>query len=143
MSGKLTKADYPPHWQHLRATVLRRADDACECLGECGDTHVHDRCNAPNHAMIVRDLGWLARWWLVSDPYVAQFTMPWKPIQVILTIAHLCQESRCDDIEHLRAMCQRCHLKMDAQQHATNAAQTRRRAQVAAGQLALLPEDDV
>jgi hypothetical protein len=40
-----------------------------------------------------------------------------RPLKVILTTAHLCQESSCNDLEHLRALCQCCHLRMDARQH--------------------------
>jgi hypothetical protein len=33
----------------------------------------------------------------------------------VLTIAHLCQDPRYDDLDHLRALCQRCHLTYDQQ----------------------------
>lgn len=144
MSGKLTKADYPPHWNVLRAMVRLRADDACECRGECGSDHAvwgipEHRCDIPNHARIVRDPLDPAIWWKEQDaPTHHLWLSEFKVVKCVLTIAHLCQDSTCGDMTHLRAMCQRCHLKLDAQQHVRNAAQTRRQAQVAAGQLVLL-----
>lgn len=56
---------------------------------------------------------------------------------VVLTVAHLDHDETNNDPSNLRAMCQRCHLTHDAQQHARNAAITRRRKQIAAGQLVL------
>jgi len=143
MSGKLTKADYPPNWNVLRAMIRLRADDRCECRGECGSDHkVHGipdrRCDIPNHARIVRDAVNPAHWWHEGDAPRQQLGDDLKVITCILTIAHLCQESTCDDLEHLRAMCQRCHLVYDAKQHAAHAMQTRRQQREAAGQMGLL-----
>lgn len=36
--------------------------------------------------------------------------------KVVLTIAHTCQDPRCDDLNHLEALCQRCHLQLDVDQ---------------------------
>jgi hypothetical protein len=45
---------------------------------------------------------------------------------VVLTVAHLDhQPENCAD-DNLRALCQRCHLRYDANHHARNAAKTRR-----------------
>ena len=47
--------------------------------------------------------------------------------RVVLTVAHLDHTpENCED-SNLRAWCQRCHLRYDAQHHAANAAVTRRR----------------
>ena len=37
----------------------------------------------------------------------------WAKGRVVLTVAHLCQDSTCDDEAHLKAMCNRCHLRYD------------------------------
>lgn len=37
--------------------------------------------------------------------------------RVVLTTAHLCQDSKCDDEYHMKAMCQGCHLRYDRGQH--------------------------
>jgi hypothetical protein len=47
-------------------------------------------------------------------------------VKIVLTIAHLDHvPEHCDD-DNLKAMCQKCHLKYDAEHHAKNAAATRR-----------------
>lgn len=47
--------------------------------------------------------------------------------KVVLTIAHLDHTpENCDD-SNLRAWCQRCHLRYDADHHAKNAYETRRK----------------
>lgn len=33
---------------------------------------------------------------------------------IVLTIAHMCHDPRCSEIDHLRALCQRCHLEYDS-----------------------------
>jgi hypothetical protein len=112
----MNKAHYPKDWLSLRAAVLVRAKNCCECRGECGATHEGERCAAPDHALIQRKKLDLASW-------VTAFSMTSNkifnaPIKVILTTAHTCQESTCNDLEHLRALCQCCHLRLDAKQHA-------------------------
>ena len=57
--------------------------------------------------------------------------------RVVLTTAHLDHNpANCTD-DNLKALCQRCHLRYDAQMHALHAALTRRQKQIAAGQLVL------
>ncbi|MFK0330663.1 hypothetical protein ACIQUB_06020 [Rhizobium sp. NPDC090275] len=48
--------------------------------------------------------------------------------KVVLTIAHMDHDERHADPARCRALCQRCHLRWDAQHHSRNAAATRRRA---------------
>ena len=36
---------------------------------------------------------------------------------VILTAAHLCHDSHCNNLDHIIALCQRCHLAHDKIQH--------------------------
>lgn len=148
MSGLLTKADYPPNWSALRQVVRLRADDCCECRGECGGNHCrtedpHGRCSAPHHALIVRNPKAPQQWWPHDAvPWSPSHMEPLKRVRVVLTIAHLCQDSTCDNLEHLRAMCQRCHLVYDQKQHRENAMRTRRRRKQAAGQLDWLDQED-
>lgn len=47
----------------------------------------------------------------------------WYP--VVLTIAHLDHDPTNNDPSNLRALCQRCHLKYDAEHHAETRAKTR------------------
>src|SRR5512137_1775768 len=54
--------------------------------------------------------------------------------KVVLTVAHLDHnEQNCAD-DNLKALCQRCHLTYDARHHAKNAAITRRKKKIKAGQ---------
>lgn len=55
--------------------------------------------------------------------------------RVVLTIAHIDHDVENNADENLAALCQRCHLRHDAQEHARHAAETRRRKELLAGQL--------
>lgn len=54
--------------------------------------------------------------------------------KVILTVAHVDHDPTNNDEANLAALCQRCHLRHDAKEHASNARRTRARK---AGQLEL------
>lgn len=56
---------------------------------------------------------------------------------VVLTVAHLDHDVANNDPANLRAMCQRCHLTHDTEQHRRNAARTRRQRAIENGQLEL------
>ena len=88
------KARYPKDWKAISLRIRKeRAGDRCECTGECGEEHWtnDDRCEARN-----------------NEPHPVTLS------RVVLTVAHLDhQPENCAD-ENLKAMCQRCHNKMDA-----------------------------
>src|SRR5262245_22212426 len=130
---------YPAHWNRLRTVRMQLAQQRCECVGECGSTHglsdrLEKRCDAPHRARIIRSERDPAQW-----HYAAPEPGP-VVIRVVLTIAHLCQDSTCGEIKHLRAFCQRCHLRYDSKQHVKNASATRYRQREEAGQTTLLKE---
>jgi hypothetical protein len=51
-----------------------------------------------------------------------------KRIVIVLTVAHLCDcEPLCGARSHLKALCQRCHLRLDAKLHAKTRAARRDR----------------
>lgn len=54
---------------------------------------------------------------------------------VILTVAHLDHDTTNSDPANLRALCQACHLGYDLTHHMRNAAETRRRKRMDAGQI--------
>lgn len=107
-----TKAErYPADWKKVSHFVrFERAKGQCECTGECGLHNGQDlffpdakRCSERH-----------------GEP--AQ----WARGKVILTTAHLnakggpCQcDPLCSNPDHLKAMCNRCHLRYDAERHAT------------------------
>jgi hypothetical protein len=105
------KARYPANWRDIRAAILTRAGDRCEC------------CGVPNRSW--RLPGW-DPW--TRDPATAD---EWsdngrKASRIVLTIAHLDQTPENNDPANLAALCQRCHLAHDADHNRRKARQTRR-----------------
>jgi hypothetical protein len=118
------RARYPKDWKAIRAAILERADNRCECTGQCRSAcSVGGRtCNVPNGKIIRRfvDEPWV--WVPESCRPLDRLT---GPIRIVLTIAHLDHTPENNDPSNLRAMCQRCHLAYDAKHHAQNARRTR------------------
>lgn len=109
----MKRANYPADWEAFSKTVrFERAASRCECVGECGVHHGavnNDRCPKV-HLKVYGD------------------------VACILTVAHLnakggfCScEPRCAILEHVKAMCQGCHLRYDHERHQLNASDTRDR----------------
>lgn len=97
---KLYGPDWPEFSRYIRFT---RAAGRCECEGECGRGTHTGRC--PNeHDGKAYGTG----------------------SKVILTVAHLTH--RPQDREHVKAMCQGCHLHYDRDHHRRTAYATRRKA---------------
>ena len=108
----MDKTKYPKDWEEFSRRIrFDRAKQQCECAGECG---LHDgrdlffpeakRCEERN--------GFPAKW--------AQGT-------IVLTVAHLNQPGGactcsplCAEESHVKAMCQRCHLRYDIERHVEN-----------------------
>ena len=115
---------YPPEWKAVSQAIrYQRAEGRCECEGECG---LH-RTNPGPRRCVERD----------GAPAL------WAKGKVVLTVAHLngkggpCRcEPLCADPAHLKAMCNRCHLRYDVPLHVRNGRETRRRG-AAAGDLFL------
>lgn len=104
-------SEYPPTWAAFSREIrYGRAGGRCECTGECG-LHQPDpqprRCLEMNHRAAKFHGG-----------------------NVWLSVAHLCDcYPICTNPEHVKAMCQRCHLRFDRFRHAA----TRLRSQAAPG----------
>jgi len=89
-------SDYGPGWKEFSAMIRARAfisinfKEMCECMGECGQSHAGYRCTE-------------------------EHLQPAKTFKgrVVLTVAHLCMTPKCRAMNHVRAMCQRCHLAYD------------------------------
>jgi hypothetical protein len=135
------RARYPRDWKAISKRVRERAGNRCECTIECGATHLDDdgnpnRCNAPNGKLIIRhrfepefyEVHPPCGGCVGGDPDCA------RAVRVVLTVAHLDHTPEHNDPSNLKAMCQRCHLRMDGELHAKNARETRR-ARKAAGDL--------
>jgi hypothetical protein len=133
----MSRGPYPAPWAALRLAVLPRAGEACECRGAWGSTHHGDgcnRCGAPHHGWVVREAHAPERWRPVERPPSPRTH---GAVRIILTTAHLCQDSTCEDLTPLRAYCQRCPRRYDRQHHVRNAVRTRRARLEQAGQLLL------
>lgn len=115
---------YPSDWKGIVAGVRARAGERCECRGQCGDAHDHGpsvgrsderhRCGAPNGESIVRDPRRPAVWWRLDESPYSYEARP-RTVVVVLTVAHVDHDEANNDPSNLLALCQRCHLKMDAE----------------------------
>lgn len=92
---------YPADWAQIRVRILKRAGGRCEL---CGAPDGHAIIRNPLCPALWTDYGWLPP----REPLMR------GQIRVVLTIAHLDQSYRRHDDACLLALCQRCHLKIDA-----------------------------
>lgn len=92
---------YPADWKAVSLARRQAAGWRCECHGECAaEPHPADaggRCLA-----------------------VQGFPHPVTRSTVVLTVAHLDRDPANNDPGNHAAMCQRCHLSYDIDQHRTN-----------------------
>ena len=120
------KARYPSDWKAISLRIRHeRAENMCECTGQCGDDHELNsnpaaRCCAPNGAWVSRFSDrpggfYTMRWWTPGEGWPEDGQ---RPIKIVLTVAHLDHTpENCGDA-NLLAMCQRCHLRYDREHHA-------------------------
>lgn len=116
------RSRYPDNWPAIRARILARACNCCE------------RCGVPNYAVGKRDREGTFH---EAERAIWPEVLAQGGIRIVLTVAHVDNPDPmdCRD-ENLQALCQRCHLRLDATMHGRNAAATRR-ARRTAGQLEL------
>lgn len=126
---KEQKKLYPKNWRAISAQVRSEAGQRCET------------CGAKNHAWIYRDPDGTPHEadGFYLDQLVAEGV---KVTRIILTVAHLDHNPRNSRRENLKALCQRCHLRLDQKQHRVNSARTRLRKKIERGQLALTVSGD-
>ncbi len=112
---------YPADWKRIRAEILLRAGNVCE------------RCRAPNGVLVARgakgtrdegtymlDVGSVRCAETGEDRGVArgsEFEAD-RFVVIVLTVAHVDHDESNNDPQNLRALCQRCHLKLDAHDNA-------------------------
>lgn len=114
------KPTYPPEWKEFSLQIrYERAEGRCECTGECG---LH--CTHPGPRRCVE---------LDRAPAI------WANGIVVLTVAHLCEcHPPCAEASHVKAMCNRCHLRTDIDLHMQHNAEQRRILREEMGQLSFL-----
>ena len=111
-------SDYPSDWKEISRHIrFDRAGGQCECFGECG---LHKDHPGPRRCIEVHSKH--AQWALGK---------------IVLTVAHLCHDTKCSNRDHLRAMCQKCHNRYDTPHRKKNRSHTRA-IKLAAGTLQLL-----
>lgn len=102
-------------WPGIRQRILDRCNARCET------------CGVKNHAIGFRDHNhvWVE---LPTDNDVQEAkACGFKVVRIVLTIAHLDQDGHLGvhNEARLRALCQRCHNRLDATTRAINACRTR------------------
>ena len=104
------KHRYPKDWPEISRAIKERAGWCCECVGECG---------SPGHGPCGREHGeHVPRSSVLPDGTVEVY-------RVVLTVAHLNHEPEDCREENLKALCQLCHLRYDAEHHRESARRTR------------------
>ena len=134
-----TSTGYPREWPIISMLVRYGRED-----GRCAF------CNAPDQTLIRRNRRRPGIWRLVDAGELGTLagggelaeSLVWlRPVRVTLTVAHLDHTPGNCDPSNLAALCNRCHLHWDRNQHAESLRRFRRARLEAAGQaeLALTP----
>lgn len=109
---------YPKDWQEISRRIrFERAGGLCE------------NCKAPHGEVIIRYPGESTNWRFIQSPEYDPSDDPLgrgTAVKIVLTTAHLNHDPQDNRDENLRALCQRCHLRHDAEHHQQNAARRRR-----------------
>lgn len=123
------KSRYPKNWKEISKRIrFERAGNKCE------------QCNAPNGELIVRGTGSDAGTYMLWGGEIhddqdgefyrigkgSEYNCAGKFTRVVLTVAHLDHQPENNAEENLKALCQKCHLAHDREQHKATRAKTRR-----------------
>jgi 5-methylcytosine-specific restriction endonuclease McrA len=114
------KARYPKDWPAISKAIRDEAQNQCQ------------QCGAPNGEIILRGTNenyapavcyavvcgigahvYDATTGALLDACPVSHLQGWKPVRVVLTVAHLDHQPENCDPENLRAWCQRCHNRYD------------------------------
>jgi 5-methylcytosine-specific restriction endonuclease McrA len=99
---------YPSNWKtEIRPRILSRDNHHCKF------------CTVPNYSYIHRFGKGIDDWkfWpegMESEAWTADGL---KATRIVLTIAHLDHDKNNNDDRNLAALCQRCHIRHDLDQH--------------------------
>ena len=120
----MDRSTYPKDWPAISRRVREEAGQKCQ------------RCGVANGAFVVRAGDRVD----VLDGRSAEIAAREgkKVTRIVLTVAHTGPNKHGKhDLSSLEALCQRCHLREDLDDHVRHAAETRRRRRVEAGQMEL------
>lgn len=118
-----------PEWRAIRNKVGERSGWRCETCGAPHMTMISRGSYGGRDAYMVletRDVfcaetGLKMTRMRCTSEFNAQ-----KVLKIVLTVAHLNHDEACDDVEQMKHLCQRHHLRLDSKHHQRNAARTRR-----------------
>jgi 5-methylcytosine-specific restriction endonuclease McrA len=105
---------YPRDWKSIRARILERAGHRCEF------------CGIENSAIGRRRRDGSFERWGGMEAEIGSLEGI-RLTRIVLTVAHLDHTPENNNDSNLRALCQRCHLLHDRQQHVRNARNSRLR----------------
>ena len=118
------KKRYPKNWRHISHTIKEQAGFKCEFCG----VKQYAVGQWINNIFYPASGSEFYDQYLYTDSYkeakgVADYLNEWveteyKYIVIVLTTAHLDHTPENSDPSNLKALCQRCHLNHDKQQHA-------------------------
>lgn len=138
------KTQYAPDWPDISLAIRERAQDRCEVCGVPNGAEILRSADDPIKYLYVNAEGvhctpggsWIKLSEIPDEYLLGDYVV------IVLTVAHLDQNTRNDDPENLKALCQRCHLNHDRPHNLVKAKRTRlenkRRATLDSGQLPLL-----
>jgi hypothetical protein len=121
----MKRSDYPDDWEEASARVrFGRANSRCEWPG-CGVRHGSIIARGKDGEPVRDALGMAREFPSAADPALADFPEA-RPVAVVLTAHHVCTcRPKCAIDEHLKALCQRCHNRVDAPLRRAHAKLTR------------------
>ena len=142
----MNKALYPANWPAISKAIRERANHHCEECGVSNQALILRSTVDPSRFIVYdadRDCHYLdgapVRLSEIPDEFEGDHY-----VRIVLTVAHLDHNPANNDYANLKALCQRCHLRLDGHEHAQHAKVTRgakRRAEIAAsGQLSLIDD---
>jgi len=132
-----TSTGYPAAWPIISMLVRYGRED-----GRCAF------CNAPDRTSVRRNRRHPAHWrqldpaeraTLAGGGQLAESRDWSRPVLIRLTVAHLDHDPGNCAPSNLSALCNRCHIRWDAAQHAATLNAARRRRLELVGQLCLTP----
>lgn len=116
----MNRKDYPPNWEDMALLVKARAGETRNPDGSISREACCEDCGRTNHEWIHRTtsdkINPCLNKTLAITNACGLCERGNRPIQIVLTTAHLDHDNENDDVcpDRLRAWCQKCHLAYDA-----------------------------
>jgi hypothetical protein len=137
----MDKSRYPANWNQISRERRERANQRCEWCDVPNGIWVCRKRGTTDYVIETLDDDVVYRWPDGSPIRLSELPAEYdydKPTKIVLSVAHLGVDypdgtpgNKHDKMdcrpENLAALCQRCHLLYDIDEHVTNARVTRRR----------------